>query len=143
MEQAWQSRMRADNAGSPLTVGDQAVAGVGAGLAAAAIACPTELIKCRLQAQAGSRSSSVSPARMPLALALPGTTPGVVQVLNFQVCCCHIFSVSEVLTAHSIAVISIMHLMHSMLVVDAEETCLQVCHMPLMSSSHLCSKCCP
>lgn len=43
------------NAGSPLSVGDQAIAGAGAGCAGALIACPTELIKCRLQAQANSQ----------------------------------------------------------------------------------------
>ena len=37
--------------GSPLTIGDQAIAGAGAGVAVAAIATPTELIKVRLQAQ--------------------------------------------------------------------------------------------
>ena len=42
-------------AGSPLSIGDQAIAGVGAGLAGAVIACPTELIKCRLQAQANTQ----------------------------------------------------------------------------------------
>ena len=36
-------------AGSPLSVGDQFIAGLGAGAAGALIACPTELIKCRLQ----------------------------------------------------------------------------------------------
>ena len=43
------------DAGSPLSVGDQAVAGIGAGFAGALIACPTELIKCRLQAQANTK----------------------------------------------------------------------------------------
>lgn len=41
-------------AGSPLTIGDQFVAGLGAGVAASMVACPTELIKCRLQAQTGT-----------------------------------------------------------------------------------------
>lgn len=45
-------------AGSPLSVADQAIAGLGAGTAGALIACPTELIKCRLQAQAGFRTSA-------------------------------------------------------------------------------------
>ena len=45
-------------AGSPLSVADQAIAGLGAGTAGALIACPTELIKCRLQAQAGSKTSA-------------------------------------------------------------------------------------
>ncbi len=38
--------------GSELTIGDQAVAGLGAGVAVSFLACPTELMKCRLQAQA-------------------------------------------------------------------------------------------
>ena len=40
--------------GPPLDVSDQFVAGLGAGVAASMVACPTELIKCRLQAQSGS-----------------------------------------------------------------------------------------
>ncbi|KAK2995917.1 hypothetical protein RJ640_029799 [Escallonia rubra] len=37
--------------GAPLTVDQQIVAGAGAGVAVSFLACPTELIKCRLQAQ--------------------------------------------------------------------------------------------
>ncbi|GAB2226211.1 hypothetical protein Droror1_Dr00022012 [Drosera rotundifolia] len=37
--------------GAPLSVGQQVVCGAGAGLAVSFLACPTELIKCRLQAQ--------------------------------------------------------------------------------------------
>ncbi|CAI9293627.1 unnamed protein product [Lactuca saligna] len=37
--------------GTPLTVNQQVVAGAGAGVAVAVLATPTELIKCRLQAQ--------------------------------------------------------------------------------------------
>ncbi|KAL7135458.1 hypothetical protein ABFS83_11G097900 [Erythranthe nasuta] len=37
--------------GTPLTVGQQVVCGAGAGVAVSFLACPTELIKCRLQAQ--------------------------------------------------------------------------------------------
>lgn len=37
------------SAGSDLTPMDQVVAGMGAGLAGTFVACPTELIKCRLQ----------------------------------------------------------------------------------------------
>ncbi|XP_059656788.1 mitochondrial carnitine/acylcarnitine carrier-like protein [Cornus florida] len=37
--------------GVPLTVNQQMVAGAGAGVAVSFLACPTELIKCRLQAQ--------------------------------------------------------------------------------------------
>lgn len=36
-------------------MGDQAIAGAGAGFVGALIVCPTELIKCRLQAQANSK----------------------------------------------------------------------------------------
>ena len=45
-------------AGSPLSVADQAIAGVGAGFTGSLIACPTELIKCRLQAQANTKPKS-------------------------------------------------------------------------------------
>lgn len=48
--------------GSPLTVGDQFVAGLGAGVAASMVACPTELIKCRLQAQTGTAPGNTSSA---------------------------------------------------------------------------------
>uniref|UniRef100_A0A1D1XF91 Mitochondrial carnitine/acylcarnitine carrier-like protein n=2 Tax=Anthurium amnicola TaxID=1678845 RepID=A0A1D1XF91_9ARAE len=47
--------------GAPLAVNQQVICGVGAGTAVSFLACPTELIKCRLQAQsalAGSGSSS-------------------------------------------------------------------------------------
>ncbi|KAE8724154.1 Mitochondrial carnitine/acylcarnitine carrier-like protein [Hibiscus syriacus] len=37
--------------GAPLTVNQQVIAGAGAGVAVSFLACPTELIKCRLQAQ--------------------------------------------------------------------------------------------
>ncbi|OIW09560.1 hypothetical protein TanjilG_28159 [Lupinus angustifolius] len=46
----------------PLTVNQQFVCGAGAGLAVSFLACPTELIKCRLQAQsalAGTGTASV------------------------------------------------------------------------------------
>ncbi|OAY24405.1 mitochondrial carnitine/acylcarnitine carrier-like protein [Manihot esculenta] len=43
--------------GAPLTVGQQIVCGAGAGLAVSFLACPTELIKCRLQAQSALASS--------------------------------------------------------------------------------------
>lgn len=66
-------------------MGDQALAGVGAGLAAAVIACPTELIKCRLQAQAGARPISPAVPALPLTAALAGSTPGAVLLVN-QVC---------------------------------------------------------
>lgn len=47
--------------GAPLTVKQQVVCGAGAGAAVSFLACPTELIKCRLQAQgAGATSGSGS-----------------------------------------------------------------------------------
>lgn len=52
--------------GAPLTVKQQVVAGAGAGLAVSFLACPTELIKCRLQAQ-----SSLAEAGVISAVALP------------------------------------------------------------------------
>ncbi len=50
------------HAGSDLTVGDQTIAGLGAGVAAAFVACPTELIKCRLQAQGSDNKTAVATA---------------------------------------------------------------------------------
>lgn len=47
-----QRKRRGCRAGSELTIGDQAIAGLGAGVAVSFLACPTELMKCRLQAQA-------------------------------------------------------------------------------------------
>ncbi|XP_020083873.1 mitochondrial carnitine/acylcarnitine carrier-like protein [Ananas comosus] len=46
--------------GAPLTVGQQAVCGAGAGVAVSFLACPTELIKCRLQAQSALADSASS-----------------------------------------------------------------------------------
>ncbi|OMO93216.1 Mitochondrial substrate/solute carrier [Corchorus olitorius] len=43
--------------GVPLTVSQQIVCGAGAGVAVSFLACPTELIKCRLQAQSALASS--------------------------------------------------------------------------------------
>ncbi|KAG5228720.1 Mitochondrial carnitine/acylcarnitine carrier family protein [Salix suchowensis] len=43
--------------GAPLTVNQQVAAGAGAGVAVSFLACPTELIKCRLQAQSALASS--------------------------------------------------------------------------------------
>lgn len=37
--------------GKDLTIGQSFIAGAGAGLAVSFVACPTELVKCRLQAQ--------------------------------------------------------------------------------------------
>ncbi|KAG8373472.1 hypothetical protein BUALT_Bualt11G0027800 [Buddleja alternifolia] len=43
--------------GVPLTVNQQVVCGAGAGVAVSILACPTELIKCRLQAQSSLLTS--------------------------------------------------------------------------------------
>ncbi|XP_022772350.1 mitochondrial carnitine/acylcarnitine carrier-like protein [Durio zibethinus] len=43
--------------GAPLTVSQQVVCGAGAGVAVSFLACPTELIKCRLQAQSALADS--------------------------------------------------------------------------------------
>lgn len=51
-----------NDAGTPLGVQDQFVAGLGAGVSAAMVACPTELIKCRLQAQGGTAPDAPSPS---------------------------------------------------------------------------------
>ncbi|XP_058747690.1 mitochondrial carnitine/acylcarnitine carrier-like protein [Vicia villosa] len=51
------------NPGAPLTVSQQFVCGAGAGFAVSFLACPTELIKCRLQAQsalAGTGGAAVA-----------------------------------------------------------------------------------
>ena len=58
------------------------MAGIGAGVAAAVISCPTELIKCRLQAQTGARPISPATPALPLTAALAGSTPGAVQLVN-------------------------------------------------------------
>ncbi|GJM91548.1 hypothetical protein PR202_ga07928 [Eleusine coracana subsp. coracana] len=52
--------------GAPLTVKQQVIAGAGAGIAVSFLACPTELIKCRLQAQ-----SSLAEAAAASGIALP------------------------------------------------------------------------
>ncbi|KAL5550953.1 hypothetical protein UlMin_001129 [Ulmus minor] len=49
--------------GATLTVGQQVICGAGAGVAVSVLACPTELIKCRLQAQsalAGTAGAGVA-----------------------------------------------------------------------------------
>lgn len=81
-------RVLAHADGSPLTVGDQAIAGAGAGVAVSFLAAPTELIKCRLQSQlttaqaAGVSTAGVlSPCGQPLKptvfknVARPGVRP--------------------------------------------------------------------
>ncbi|KAJ6808483.1 mitochondrial carnitine/acylcarnitine carrier-like protein isoform X2 [Iris pallida] len=46
--------------GAPLSVNQQVVCGAGAGVAVSFLACPTELIKCRLQAQSALSGSATS-----------------------------------------------------------------------------------
>ncbi|KAE9613310.1 putative mitochondrial carrier domain-containing protein [Lupinus albus] len=46
--------------GAPLTISQQVVAGAGAGVAVSFLACPTELIKCRLQAQSALAGSGTA-----------------------------------------------------------------------------------
>ncbi|WOK96120.1 mitochondrial carnitine/acylcarnitine carrier-like protein [Canna indica] len=46
--------------GATLTVNQQVICGAGAGVAVSFLACPTELIKCRLQAQSALASSATS-----------------------------------------------------------------------------------
>ncbi|KAH0457117.1 hypothetical protein IEQ34_015024 [Dendrobium chrysotoxum] len=48
--------------GVPLTVQQQVVCGAGAGVSVSFLACPTELIKCRLQAQSALSSSAATGA---------------------------------------------------------------------------------
>ncbi|KAF8728183.1 hypothetical protein HU200_018770 [Digitaria exilis] len=48
--------------GAPLSVAQQVVAGAGAGFAVSFLACPTELIKCRLQAQSVLATATPAPA---------------------------------------------------------------------------------
>jgi len=43
--------------GAPLTINQQVICGAGAGVAVSFLACPTELIKCRLQAQSALADS--------------------------------------------------------------------------------------
>lgn len=46
--------------GESLSVAQQAVAGAGAGVAVSFVACPTELVKCRLQAQGAATVAPVA-----------------------------------------------------------------------------------
>ncbi|CAL1399474.1 unnamed protein product [Linum trigynum] len=48
--------------GATLTIGQQVVCGAGAGLAVSILACPTELIKCRLQVQSAALAVADSSA---------------------------------------------------------------------------------
>ncbi|RLN43287.1 uncharacterized protein C2845_PM01G47110 [Panicum miliaceum] len=51
--------------GASLTVKQQVVAGAGAGVAVSFLACPTELIKCRLQAQSSLAEAAASGVAVP------------------------------------------------------------------------------
>lgn len=53
-----ESLLRSES-GAPLTIAQQTVCGAGAGVAVSFLACPTELIKCRLQAQSVLASAEV------------------------------------------------------------------------------------
>eukprot|EP00250_Pteridium_aquilinum_P024620 c29342_g1_i1 orf=239-1186(+) len=59
--------------GVPLTISQQFVCGAGAGVAVSFLACPTELIKCRLQAQSSLATAEASPS-----IAAAGVTGGSV-----------------------------------------------------------------
>ncbi|KAL2612497.1 hypothetical protein R1flu_024189 [Riccia fluitans] len=48
-----------ESPGAQLTAGQQFICGMGAGVAVAFVACPTELVKCRLQAQSALQSATV------------------------------------------------------------------------------------
>jgi solute carrier family 25 carnitine/acylcarnitine transporter 20/29 len=61
--------------GSPLTIGDQAIAGAGAGVAVAAIATPTELIKVRLQAQLSAAQAAGIAGQAPAAAVRGASAP--------------------------------------------------------------------
>jgi len=50
-----------DAPGAHLTVGQQMIAGAGAGVACSMVACPTELVKCRLQAQSALATTVEAP----------------------------------------------------------------------------------
>jgi solute carrier family 25 carnitine/acylcarnitine transporter 20/29 len=61
-----------DAPGSPLSVSQQMVAGAGAGIAVSFVACPTELVKCRLQAQSALAGATVAAAAAAPAPTLAG-----------------------------------------------------------------------
>ncbi|XP_057807197.1 mitochondrial carnitine/acylcarnitine carrier-like protein [Salvia miltiorrhiza] len=60
--------------GTPLTVGQQVVCGAGAGVAVSFLACPTELIKCRLQAQSSIATIGLA---VPSGVGVPGAAVAV------------------------------------------------------------------
>ncbi|XP_057837357.2 mitochondrial carnitine/acylcarnitine carrier-like protein [Cryptomeria japonica] len=61
--------------GIPLSVGQQVICGAGAGVAVSMLACPTELVKCRLQAQSALATGEA------VAVATAGTTTGASTVV--------------------------------------------------------------
>lgn len=66
--------------GEQLSVGQQCIAGAGAGFAVAFVACPTELIKCRLQAQSALAAQVLSTDMPAVAAAAAGGAPGMAAV---------------------------------------------------------------
>ncbi|CAM6120412.1 unnamed protein product [Calypogeia fissa] len=73
-----------ESPGQPLTIGQQVIAGMGAGVAVSFVACPTELVKCRLQAQsalAAAATAGVSVQASP-ALAMAGSRAAAVAAAN-------------------------------------------------------------
>ncbi|KAL8038310.1 hypothetical protein ABFX02_11G098600 [Erythranthe guttata] len=63
--------------GTPLTVGQQVVCGAGAGVAVSFLACPTELIKCRLQAQSALATTAEATVAGAAAAAATATAAAV------------------------------------------------------------------
>ncbi|XP_066387346.1 mitochondrial carnitine/acylcarnitine carrier-like protein [Miscanthus floridulus] len=63
--------LRSEPGAPPLTVGQQVVAGAGAEVAVSFLACPTELIKCRLQAQSVMASAAPAPAAAAATVTVP------------------------------------------------------------------------
>lgn len=61
-----------DSPGAHLSVGQQMVAGAGAGVACSMVACPTELVKCRLQAQ----SALATTVEIPVLAGIGGAPAG-------------------------------------------------------------------
>ncbi|KAL6129307.1 hypothetical protein ACLB2K_072659 [Fragaria x ananassa] len=70
--------------GVPLTVGQQVIAGAGAGLAVSFLACPTELIKCRLQAQSAMAETGAGAGVVAVAVKYGGPMDVAKQVLKSE-----------------------------------------------------------
>ncbi|XP_076931420.1 mitochondrial carnitine/acylcarnitine carrier-like protein [Bidens hawaiensis] len=62
--------------GAPLTVNQQCIAGAGAGFAVSFLATPTELIKCRLQAQGTGGATGATSAAVTEAAAATAASAG-------------------------------------------------------------------